>query len=104
MLRVGAAWLAEQESDPAAHDVLAMAGRLGCPLLVVHGENDETVPVESARAVAQAGKGRLVLIPQSNHVFNTPNPPPQDVGTVPALAQAVERIIGFAKECCSAST
>ncbi len=42
--------------------------RVNCPVLLVHGEEDETVPVEEAHALRAAGKNAvLYLLPGSGH-------------------------------------
>ncbi len=51
--------------DRAAH-----AARLGCPLLVIHGTEDEVCPVEDGRAIAAAapaGLGRLAEVEGARH-------------------------------------
>ncbi|MCB9845395.1 MAG: alpha/beta hydrolase [Phycisphaeraceae bacterium] len=100
-LRIGGAWLTEQLEDPGAHDVPAHASRLGCPLLVIHGEDDATVPAACAHALAgSAGaRGRLVLIPGADHVFNTPNPFPEGASAGPELASVIESLGRFCAAC-----
>ena len=46
-------------------------GRLACPLLIVHSEADETVPVGHARALHNRAQGpcELRLHPDANHSF-----------------------------------
>lgn len=75
-LRVGSAFLREQRADPENHDVLAMASRISCPLLVIHGEDDATVSPSAAHRIAEAAgeNARILLIADADHVFNTPNP------------------------------
>jgi dipeptidyl aminopeptidase/acylaminoacyl peptidase len=48
-------------------DNVAMADRLTVPLLVVHGVDDAVAPVEMGRAVAAAGRGRLLELPHTGH-------------------------------------
>jgi pimeloyl-ACP methyl ester carboxylesterase len=99
-LRIGRSWLAEQETDPEAHDVLALVRKISCPMLVIHGEDDETIDVRSASSLASAAvSGRLLAIKNCNHVFNTPNPPPADPADVPALRAAIDGIVAFARHC-----
>jgi pimeloyl-ACP methyl ester carboxylesterase len=103
ILRVGSPWLKEQEADRDAHDVLGNVRKITCPMLVVHGENDETIDVSSAASIAGvAANAQVARISSCNHVFNAPNPPPLDVREIPALHQATERIVQFSRECCRA--
>lgn len=45
-----------------------LAARLGCPLLVFHGDADPTCPIEDGRAIAQAcPQGRFVEVPGGTH-------------------------------------
>ena len=100
ILRLGLRWLTEQEADRDAHDVLDNVRKIACPILVVHGENDETVNVKSAESIAAAAtNARVVRIKNCNHVFNAPNPPPSDVREVPELAQAIDEIVKFSRAC-----
>lgn len=97
-LRVGRDFLQEQIDDPLAHDVTAMANRIRCPLLIIHGENDPTVPVDSARRIAEAAgdNASLLIIPGGDHVFNTPNPMPDDAEASPQLAAMLSAVLEFA--------
>jgi len=101
ILRIGLQWLTEQEADRDAHNVLDNVRKIECPLLVVHGENDETVNVGSAVSIADAAaNARVARIKNCNHVFNAPNPPPPDVREIPELAQAIDEIVKFSRDCC----
>lgn len=49
-------------------DRAVLAGRLECPLLVLHGDADPTCPIEDGRAIARACQhGRFVEIPGGTH-------------------------------------
>jgi len=102
-LRIDAAWLREQIADPEAHDVLAHVRDIACPLLVIHGEADPTVPSEAARNIVDAAgeRARLVLIEDANHVFDTPNPMPPDAEPSASLRTVLEEVTGFARGCCA---
>ena len=54
---------------PDAYPSLRRIGRLQAPLLVIHGEEDDIVPVEHGRALfeAAAGPKRLRLLPDLGH-------------------------------------
>ncbi len=104
MLRIGLQWLTEQESDPSGHDLLLNAGKIQCPTLVIHGENDETVDVASSTTIAKAAaNGRVVRIGNCNHVFNAPNPPPTSVDEIAELSEFTGEIVQFSVECCKAN-
>ena len=78
MLHVGRAFLQDQIDDPESHNLLPLVETISSRVLVIHGEIDPTVSVESAVAIAAAGKSTtLVRIPHGDHVYNTPNPFPK---------------------------
>lgn len=86
-LRINRRWLDELEADAEAHDVLGCAHWIKCPVLAIHGEEDPTVEAASAGRIADAvksghGRASSMLIPNANHVFNTPNPMP--AGSAPS--------------------
>ncbi len=60
--------------DARRQDVLAAAGRVSAPLLVMHGEEDEVVPVEDAHAIHANAKGpkELKLLPGGDHRITRP--------------------------------
>jgi uncharacterized protein len=101
-LRLGRAFLREQIDDPTAHDLPALVRRLKCPLLIVHGENDPTVPVDAAHALARAAQAdvRTLVDSGADHVFNTPNPMPADAAPSPQLAALLTAATAFAKAAC----
>jgi uncharacterized protein len=57
-------------------DILAAAARIPCPWLLVHGEADETVPLEEAHALFDAASGRadLLLVADAGHTFGAAHP------------------------------
>jgi alpha-beta hydrolase superfamily lysophospholipase len=87
-LRVGRVYLDEQRADPDGHDVLGAAAQIACPLLVIHGADDPTVPAAAAQQIVEAagGSAQALLIAGGDHVFNTPNP----MGDAPASPQLQE--------------
>ena len=96
VLRVGGVWLREQLDDPGAHDPLALAGRIRCPALVVHGRADPTVPPEHAVALSGSlARARLELLDGADHVFNTPNPHPVSHAHPPELRRALDLVGDF---------
>lgn len=69
-------------------DMEAAASRLSVPLLVVHGSEDEAVPIGEARHLSAAAPGsRLEIIEGASHTMGASHPFP---GTNPHLERAVE--------------
>ncbi|MBM44489.1 MAG: hypothetical protein CMJ36_05705 [Phycisphaerae bacterium] len=101
VLHVGRSWLSEQLEAPQDHDLLAIAAKVKVPVHVIHGTEDDAVPVECAHAIGDAVDdlaGR-VLIEGANHVFNTPNPFPVDGDASPSLRQLGEVLARAAGAC-----
>ena len=75
-LRVDRVWIDEQDADREAHDLLAICGRVDCPVAIVHGGDDPTVPPEDGRQITAAlgDTARFHLVSGANHVFNVANP------------------------------
>jgi uncharacterized protein len=99
-LRIGKAFLVEQQQDPGSHELLALCGRIDCPALVVHGDRDATVPVEHASRIAAAlpRPPQLVVVRGADHVFNTPNPDPPQEQPSPQLRELIDALAAFALE------
>jgi dienelactone hydrolase len=65
------------------------------PLLIVHGEDDESVPVEEAQQIhtwADKQKTSLAIIPDTGHTFGAKHP---FEGTNPKLEEALTRTADF---------
>ncbi|MFP4144856.1 MAG: alpha/beta hydrolase [Phycisphaeraceae bacterium] len=101
-LHIGGAWLAEIEAKPEAFDPLAAARVLACPLLVLHGSEDDTVDASAARRLAEAaGDGvALEIVEGASHTFNCPNPLPMDEAPPAETQRLIERVTGFAVARC----
>jgi uncharacterized protein len=70
MMRMGSPFLDDLEQNREAYDVLGATSRLSVPLLVVHGESDETVGVEEAREIcSHATSPALMTIASATHTF-----------------------------------
>jgi pimeloyl-ACP methyl ester carboxylesterase len=75
MLYVGKVFLEEQFEEPKQHDLLQLVHQIECPCLVIHGEDDSTVPMNAATTLAENMQHSTVeIILGGDHVFNTPNP------------------------------
>lgn len=61
------AFLLDLLSSP--FDTVGMIGRANCPVLIVHGENDGTVPLVQARELHEAARPpkRLIVVPGAAH-------------------------------------
>lgn len=99
-LYVGVDSLSEYEADPDAFDPLAAAARITCPLLVIHGDEDNTVPVSCAEDYAQAQpRATVEVVGGASHTFNAPNPLPLDADPPHETARLIEQSVTFAKQC-----
>lgn len=59
----------------AAHDFRALLPAIGCPTLVVCGENDGVTPPECSHELARAMPGaRLALLPECGHMLTMEQP------------------------------
>jgi pimeloyl-ACP methyl ester carboxylesterase len=88
-LALGRGLLEDVERNAAGTlDILAAAGRRAAPWLIVHGEEDESVPAtEAADLAARAGgTHELLLIPGAGHTFGVRHP---FAGPTPSLIQAL---------------
>ncbi|MGB0766637.1 MAG: alpha/beta hydrolase [Phycisphaeraceae bacterium] len=104
-LYVGLDWLEEIERDPDRYDPVLAASRLDCPMLILHGDADDTVPTPCAERLQQAAgpSGTLAIVEGANHVFNCPNPAPADAyGSLPEQTWVlIDRTVAFAVSRCA---
>lgn len=70
----GVAWA--QRAMAARPDRTEVLGEVGCPALVVVGEEDELAPVDVARAMAEALACEVVVVPGAGHMTPIENPEP----------------------------
>ena len=89
-LALGLGLLEDIEAHRTELDVLAAASRRSAPWLIVHGEDDESVPAAEARRLAEASRSgnpaELLLVPGANHTFGARHP---FAGPNPRLIQAL---------------
>lgn len=97
-LRLGRRWLEEMEADEPAFDPLKAIALIPCPVLLVHGAQDSTVPVEAATLLRRAGGPQVALevIPGATHTFNAPNPLGPDAEPPPETERFVQTVCDFA--------
>jgi pimeloyl-ACP methyl ester carboxylesterase len=55
--------------EARGHDLEAAAARIRCPWLIIHGAEDEVVPMDHGRHLAAMGRGRLVIRQGGDHRF-----------------------------------
>jgi uncharacterized protein len=89
-LALGLGLLTDFEAHREELDILAAAGRRTCPWLIIHGDDDESVPAEDGRRLAAAagtaGPAELLLIHGAGHTFGAQHP---FAGPTPHLIQAL---------------
>jgi dipeptidyl aminopeptidase/acylaminoacyl peptidase len=87
-LALGLGMLDDIEGRRAGLDLLAAAAGRRAPWLLVHGTEDESVPVAEAHRLAEraAGDTELTLVPGANHTFGSRHP---FAGPTPHLVQAL---------------
>jgi uncharacterized protein len=87
-LAVGPQLLAEIEEGAADLDLTAAAGRRRAPWLIVHGDEDESVPVAEGRDLegAAAPPRELLVIPGGGHTLGASHP---FAGPTPELIAAL---------------
>ncbi len=83
----------EAFEDGRRHDIEAAASSLESPLLLVHGDADESIPIAALdRLHAAQPKAETLRIPGAGHTFGAAHP---WQGPTPQLEQAVEAAAGF---------
>lgn len=94
VIPVTPAILDDVESNATRLDISAAAGRLSVPWLIVHGADDESVPVAEAHQLFEASGGRARLLPieGTGHTFGAAHPwrPP-----VPAADRVFGEAVAF---------
>ena len=100
MLYVGRGWYDEIEAAPRAYDPVEAISLVNCPVLLIYGNADETVPADAGRILHQAApaRTRLEIIEAAGHTFNAPNPLPLDGPIPPQTEQLAALMIDFALE------
>ncbi len=99
-LAIGAKVLDDLEANADELDIPAASGRRTMPWLIVHGTDDETVPVDEARQLAAAACDpfELRLIAGGSHTFGATHPfsgpTPQLIQTLNATQAWFRRHLG----------
>lgn len=89
LLPLGTELLDEVEAQSGRLDILAAAGRVAVPWLIVHGTADETVPFAEGEALAGAAGDHAtpLWIEGAGHTFGAVHP---FAGMTPALSRAFD--------------
>jgi pimeloyl-ACP methyl ester carboxylesterase len=83
--RLRALFRARYGRDPEDYSAQQLAGRIRVPVLLVHGANDELVPVAHAETIAPLlERARLHVVPRLNH-----SAPLRDPSTVALMADFI---------------
>jgi len=94
VLRINTDVLDDVRDHAAALDILAAARRLAQPWLLLHGADDESVPVDEARALADGWRAeqsrRFHLVEGGGHTFGAVHP---FAGMTPPLAEAFDETL-----------
>lgn len=101
-LFVGLGWLEEIEAAPDRFDPVKAIAKLACPVLLLHGDADETVSYVSAHALhdAPGENSAMRILPGASHVFDSPNPLPDDAELPANTAAMIQAATEFAVRCC----
>jgi len=97
-LRVGIDWLRDIQANGDRLNPKVSIATIDVPTLVIHGEDDETVPLLEAQELhaASGQRARMVVIPAASHTFNCPNPLPHGTNEPTATRQMIEAAVAFA--------
>lgn len=103
LLRIGRDSLLEVEADPEAFDPLLAVRQVACPMLMLHGDEDQTVPPNASKRLAQEAedRGQLRIIHGASHTFNAPNPMLADTEPPEETKQMVDAVCKFAMGICA---
>jgi len=100
-LFVGRIWQDEIDADPNWHDPCRAASSIKCPVMLIHGADDTTVPLSEAHELHQAQpNAQLQIIENAGHTFNASNPLPPGQAPPPETIQMIDAACGFALNCC----
>jgi dipeptidyl aminopeptidase/acylaminoacyl peptidase len=72
-------------------NVVESARKIACPLLIIHGDNDEVVPVEEAHELNTciSGRKKLLILKGTDHRLSNP------VTMQQALSEAVDWLTAY---------
>ncbi len=77
MMPMDVVMLEDLEANTERFDICAAASRMIQPLIILHGEQDVSVPIEEGYRIASAAnpaRSELVTIPRTDHTFGVKHP------------------------------
>jgi uncharacterized protein len=78
-------------------DIMDAVTHIDTPILLIHGSDDDTVPVSHAKELAAHGKSiDLIEIPHAGHTFDAVHPM-EEQGIPVAMKDVIEKTISFYK-------
>jgi len=90
--------LDDLRNNPGRLDILAKAAHIKQPWLIVHGDEDTTVPLAHAKELHKANKhAKLIVIKGGDHTFSATQPYPKDTLSK-ELHEFCDLAINFLKE------
>lgn len=94
VLPLGMDLLEDLDRNAGRLDIVAAAGRVRVPWLIVHGEADATVPVAEGRELKRAAgeHAELLVIPGGSHTFGARHP---WAGATPELTRAMDATVDW---------
>jgi dienelactone hydrolase len=75
--RLGLGWLEDIDANPRTLDIVGACRRLATPTLIVHGTEDEAVPLAEGRSLFEAfapDVARMEVVEGANHTFWAAHP------------------------------
>ena len=93
-LRIGRAWVVDLDAHAKKRDVIRAVGHMTAALMIVHGTEDDSVPVFCADVIAGAyhGEAQKLILDGAGHTFNCTNPMSQPS---PAMEQLIDAVSAF---------
>lgn len=95
VFRIGVSYLDDLETHGDAYDPSAAARRLQIPTLIIHGTQDEAVPVDEAQELSRhldRGLSQLALIQGAGHTFGAAHP---FAGSNPDLDRVMDKTVSW---------
>ncbi len=68
----GKKWRFGAYEDASQYDMYAIVRGINVPILVIHGDKDETVPIKHAHEIISNSNAQLVVVAGADHFFRNP--------------------------------